>query len=274
MGRGRLRIYLGAAPGVGKTYAMLGEGHRRNERGTDVVVAFVEDHGRSLTRAMADGLEIMPRRQVAYRGRHVPGDGHRRGARPAPQGGAGRRARPYKRPRVPEREALAGRARAARRRDRRDLHGERPAPGVPQRRRRDDHRRTAARDRPRLGGPRRRPGRARGHVAGGAAAPDGARQRVPARTHRRRTVAVLPGRQPHRAARARPALARRQGRGGPAEVPGRARHHRPVGDPRAGRRRTDRRPGGGDAAAPRRPGSRRGRSAASSSPCTSPARTG
>ena len=42
MGRGKLRVYLGAAPGVGKTYAMLGEGHRRAERGTDVVVGFVD----------------------------------------------------------------------------------------------------------------------------------------------------------------------------------------------------------------------------------------
>src|SRR5512135_2223387 len=68
MARGRLRIYLGAAPGVGKTYAMLGEGHRRLERGTDIVVGFVEDHGRALTRALVDGLEVVPRREIAYRG--------------------------------------------------------------------------------------------------------------------------------------------------------------------------------------------------------------
>jgi two-component system, OmpR family, sensor histidine kinase KdpD len=68
MARARLRIYLGAAPGVGKTYAMLGEGHRRLERGTDVVVGFVEDHGRTLTRSMAAGLEVQPRRTMTYRG--------------------------------------------------------------------------------------------------------------------------------------------------------------------------------------------------------------
>ncbi len=68
MPRGRLRIYLGAAPGVGKTYAMLGEGHRRIERGTDIVVAFVEDHGRPLTRALTDGLEVLPRKEIEYRG--------------------------------------------------------------------------------------------------------------------------------------------------------------------------------------------------------------
>jgi two-component system sensor histidine kinase KdpD len=67
--RGRLRVYLGAAPGVGKTFAMLGEGHRRRERGTDVVVGFVETHGRPHTAEMVDGLEVVPRRVLEYRGR-------------------------------------------------------------------------------------------------------------------------------------------------------------------------------------------------------------
>ncbi len=66
--RGQLRIYLGAAPGVGKTYAMLGEGHRRAERGTDVVVGLVETHGRPRTAALVDGLEVVPRRTVDHRG--------------------------------------------------------------------------------------------------------------------------------------------------------------------------------------------------------------
>ena len=66
--RGKLRVYLGAAPGVGKTYAMLGEGHRRAERGTDVVVGFVETHGRQHTAEMVEGLEVVPRRTLAYRG--------------------------------------------------------------------------------------------------------------------------------------------------------------------------------------------------------------
>ena len=65
--RGKLRVYLGAAPGVGKTYAMLGEGHRRAERGTDVVVGFVETHGRQHTAEMVEGLEVVPRRTLAYR---------------------------------------------------------------------------------------------------------------------------------------------------------------------------------------------------------------
>ncbi|MDQ4116793.1 MAG: universal stress protein, partial [Actinomycetota bacterium] len=62
--RGELRIHLGAAPGVGKTYAMLGEARRRVERGTDVVVGVVETHGRARTAALLDGLEVLPRRRA------------------------------------------------------------------------------------------------------------------------------------------------------------------------------------------------------------------
>ncbi|GAA3845232.1 sensor histidine kinase KdpD [Streptomyces coacervatus] len=68
MGRGKLRIYLGAAPGVGKTYAMLSEAHRRVERGTDCVVAFVEHHGRPRTEVMLHGLEQVARKELEYRG--------------------------------------------------------------------------------------------------------------------------------------------------------------------------------------------------------------
>ncbi|MFD4408648.1 ATP-binding protein [Streptomyces sp. NPDC058466] len=68
MGRGKLRIYLGAAPGVGKTYAMLSEAHRRVERGTDCVVAFVEHHHRPRTEVMLHGLEQVPRKELEYRG--------------------------------------------------------------------------------------------------------------------------------------------------------------------------------------------------------------
>lgn len=67
-GRGRLRIYLGAAPGVGKTFAMLDEGWRRARRGTDVVVGYVETHGRPNTAAQLRDLEVVPRRQIVYRG--------------------------------------------------------------------------------------------------------------------------------------------------------------------------------------------------------------
>ncbi|WP_030387433.1 ATP-binding protein [Streptomyces sp. NRRL S-241] len=68
MARGTFRIYLGSAPGVGKTYAMLSEGHRRVERGTDAVVAFVEHHHRPRTEVMLHGLEQISRRELEYRG--------------------------------------------------------------------------------------------------------------------------------------------------------------------------------------------------------------
>ena len=70
--RGELRIYLGAAPGVGKTYAMLGEAHRRLERGTDVVAAVVETHGRKKTADLLAGIEIIPPKYIEYRGSKFP----------------------------------------------------------------------------------------------------------------------------------------------------------------------------------------------------------
>ncbi|MFD4644363.1 DUF4118 domain-containing protein [Lentzea sp. NPDC058436] len=66
--RGELRIHLGAAPGVGKTFAMLSEAHRRRERGTDVVVGFVESHGRAKTADLVEGLEVVARRHFTHRG--------------------------------------------------------------------------------------------------------------------------------------------------------------------------------------------------------------
>lgn len=68
MARGTLRVYLGAAPGVGKTYRMLDEARRRAGRGADVVVAVVETHGREHTAAMAEGFETLPRRTIGHRG--------------------------------------------------------------------------------------------------------------------------------------------------------------------------------------------------------------
>ncbi len=70
MNRGDLRMYLGAAPGVGKTYAMLDEGVRRRDRGTDVVIGYVETHGRPKTEGQIRDLELIPRKQVDYRGSH------------------------------------------------------------------------------------------------------------------------------------------------------------------------------------------------------------
>src|SRR5260370_940942 len=66
--RGRLRVYLGAVAGAGKTYAMLNEGHRRESRGTDMVVGYVETHKRPQTQAQIGDLEIVPRKKIEYRG--------------------------------------------------------------------------------------------------------------------------------------------------------------------------------------------------------------
>ena len=68
MARGKLRVYLGAAPGVGKTVDMLSEARRRQERGTDVVIGVCETHGRTYTAALMEGLEQVPLREVPHRG--------------------------------------------------------------------------------------------------------------------------------------------------------------------------------------------------------------
>src|SRR5579883_1394480 len=66
--RGKLKIFLGAAPGVGKTYAMLLSGRAQAASGADVVVGVVEIHGRAEIEALLKGLEIIPRRKIEYRG--------------------------------------------------------------------------------------------------------------------------------------------------------------------------------------------------------------
>ena len=68
MARGTLRIYLGAAPGVGKSYAMLEQAHEWAQQGRDVVVGLVETHGRAATAALVEGLEVLPRRAVQHQG--------------------------------------------------------------------------------------------------------------------------------------------------------------------------------------------------------------
>jgi two-component system sensor histidine kinase KdpD len=66
--RGRLKLYIGFAAGVGKTYRMLEEAHALRRRGVDIVVGLVETHGRAETAALLEGLELVPRRQIEYRG--------------------------------------------------------------------------------------------------------------------------------------------------------------------------------------------------------------
>src|SRR5512136_2118750 len=70
--RGKLKIFLGYAAGVGKTYAMLEAAHQRKAEGVDLVVAYVETHGRVETETMLQDLEIIPRKHIAYRGVTLP----------------------------------------------------------------------------------------------------------------------------------------------------------------------------------------------------------
>ena len=71
-GRGRLKIFLGAAPGVGKTFSMLETAWERQRAGTDVLVGIVETHGRAETERLLEGLEVLPRAHIAYAGRLLP----------------------------------------------------------------------------------------------------------------------------------------------------------------------------------------------------------
>ncbi len=71
-GRGRLKIFLGYAAGVGKTFAMLEAAHQRKAESVDVVVGYIETHGRAETETMLAGLEVLPRQQVSYRGVTLP----------------------------------------------------------------------------------------------------------------------------------------------------------------------------------------------------------
>ena len=67
--RGRLKLFLGASPGVGKTYEMLADAGSKQKAGVDVVIGVVETHGRAETEAMVRGLDIIPRREIDYQGR-------------------------------------------------------------------------------------------------------------------------------------------------------------------------------------------------------------
>ena len=70
--RGTLKIFLGYAAGVGKTYAMLEAAHQRRDEGVDVAIGYVETHGRAETDALVAGLEVIPRRQISYQGAVLP----------------------------------------------------------------------------------------------------------------------------------------------------------------------------------------------------------
>lgn len=70
--RGRLKIFLGYVAGVGKTYAMLEAAHQRKAQGVDVIVGYIETHKRAETEELVEGLVVLPRKQVEYRGVNLP----------------------------------------------------------------------------------------------------------------------------------------------------------------------------------------------------------
>ncbi len=244
--RGELRIYLGAAPGVGKTYAMLGEAHRRLERGTDLVAAVVETHGRQKTAELLEGIEHHPAPLHRLSGRQLPRT--RRAGRPGapPAGGPRRRTRPHQHTGQQKPKAVAGRRGAARRRHHGDLHRQHPAPGKPQRRRRPDHRHRTEGDDPGLHRAGGRAGRARRHHAGGAAPQAIPRQRLRPGKNRCGAVQLLSPRKSHRTKGIGAAVAGRPGGYRTGQVSRREQNHRYVGGARARRGGGDRRSGVGD----------------------------
>ena len=237
--RDRCVSYLGSAPGVGKTYAMRAEGHRRRARGADVVVALVESAwpGRSDSRVMAEGPED-----------GSAADHAAIAARPSPRW-TWTRSLPVDRSRrwptssrtrtcpAAERRAVAGRRGAARAGI--DVITTLNIQHLESLERRDeaDHRRAGSTRPAGRRWPPRRPDRAGRHDPGGAAAADGPRQRVPAGPRSRPRCSILPAGEPQRAAGAGPAVGRRPGRGGPAADTGPSTASPRSGKPGAHRRR-------------------------------------
>ena len=211
---GHYKVFLGMAAGVGKTYRMLQEGKAEADAGRDVVIGYLEPHGRLETSAQAEGLERVPRRRVTYRGTtleemDLPGLLAR-----APELALIDELAHTNAPGLRARKALRGHRGRARRRHRRPLDAERPAPGDPQRPGRRADRRAGARDgaRRRAGSSRR--GRAHRPHSGGAARPAAGREGLRGRAaHSERAEQLLQDREPGRAARGRAAA----GRGGGGE---------------------------------------------------------
>ena len=217
--RGRLRIFFGATAGVGKTFSMLSAAQAARLAGSEIVIGYVEPHGRAETEGLAEGLERLPTLPVAYRGM-VRQEFDLDAALEAPaRDSARRRARALelgrRRAAAAPPETLAGRRRAARCRHQRLDDAERSASREPERSRRADHGRQAARDvaRPRLRRGRR--GRARRPAARRSARAPARRQGLRAGRGRHGRRALLPQAESDRAARARAAAhdGPRRGRG-------------------------------------------------------------
>ena len=132
--RARLRIYIGAAPGVGKTYSMLEDAHALRARGVDVVVGLVETYGRADTEAQLGDLEVIPRRKIEYRGVELEEMDVDAIVARKPQLCVVDELAHTNVPGSTPREALPGRARDARRRHSRDDGRQHPASGDAERR--------------------------------------------------------------------------------------------------------------------------------------------
>ena len=213
----------------------------RHDRGTDVVVGFVETHGRPAPRPRSAIWSSFPVAGSTYRGT-IRGDGRRRGDRPP-----ARRSRSSTSWRTPTSRARATRSAGRTSSELLDAGidvittREHPASRVAERRGRAHHRGSSSARRCPTSRPPRRPDRAGRHDAGGAAPPDGARQRLQRRAGRRRARQLLPAGQPRRAAGAGAALARRPSRRGAGGLSRAPRHQRAVGDAGAGAGRAHRR---------------------------------
>ena len=112
--RGKLKVYLGYAAGVGKTYRMLDEAQALRQKGVDVVIGYFEPHGRKETIAKTEGLEIIPRRKLAYAGTQFEEMDTEAILAPQTGRGGGGRIRAHQRARQRAAETLAGCGRAAR----------------------------------------------------------------------------------------------------------------------------------------------------------------
>ncbi len=229
------------AAGVGKTYRMLQEGQAELVAGRDVVIGYLEPHDRPETSEQARGLEVVPRREVEFRGTVLAEMDLAGAARARPRAGADRRARPHQPAGDEELEALRGHRRRARRRDRRLLDRQRPAPRVAERPGRRADRGAGAGDGARLGARRRRRGGAdRPHPGGADRAPAGGED-LPDAEHRRGAQQLLQDREPRGAARGQPA----PGRPGRRVEAARLQRSRAGRHARAGTRLRRHREGGG-----------------------------
>ncbi len=230
---GRLKIFVGAAPGVGKTYEMLQSAHAKRKAGVDVVVGVVETHGRAETEALLDGLEVVPRRRLEYKGQALEEMDLDALIARRPQIALVDELAHTNAPgsRHPKRyldveELLSPRHRRLHRR-------QHPAHREPQRRGRADHPCARARDRAGFGlRPRRRHRAGRPHAGRPDPAPEG-RQGLRPEAGRARARALFLAGQPDGAARAGAAAHRRARRRAAAHPHAGPRHRRPVGGGRA-----------------------------------------